>query len=94
MDGYATHLCSISHSPPSPQHTFYYPVHSLSLSRAPHPPKDDNETLRCLAASTIANCAAYARNRRTVRRAGGIEKLVGLLRAPPHGVYVNVRTEM
>eukprot|EP00051_Salpingoeca_urceolata_P022545 m.369826 g.369826 ORF g.369826 m.369826 type:complete len:1036 (-) comp19990_c0_seq16:3441-6548(-) len=35
-----------------------------------------------LAAETIANCAAESRNRRAVRRFGGIEKLVSLLSTP------------
>jgi hypothetical protein len=52
--------------------------------------QDENETLRCLAALTIANCAADARNRRTVRHAGGIEKLVALLQCPPQGLRVCV----
>src|SRR5688572_16377868 len=41
--------------------------------------QDDNEQLKCVASLTIANCAQLARNRRMVRRHGGIEKLVNLL---------------
>ena len=42
--------------------------------------EDENELLRCLAATTIATCAFYARNRRTVRHTGGIQKLVAMLK--------------
>eukprot|EP00053_Salpingoeca_punica_P004679 m.50322 g.50322 ORF g.50322 m.50322 type:complete len:1027 (-) comp12893_c0_seq1:261-3341(-) len=42
--------------------------------------KDDNEQLKCLAAATLANCCRFARNRQEVRRTGGMEKLVDLLR--------------
>ena len=42
--------------------------------------QDDNEQLKCLAAATLANCCRFARNRQEVRRTGGMEKLVDLLR--------------
>ncbi len=45
--------------------------------------RDTDEELKCLAAETIANCAKNARNRRAVRRYGGIRKLVRLLKAKP-----------
>jgi armadillo repeat-containing protein 4 len=51
---------------------------------------DSDETLQCLAAETIANCAKNARNRRSIRRYGGIQKLVKLLRAKPGTMEENV----
>lgn len=41
----------------------------------------DTDQVKCLAAETIASCALYSRNRALVRQAGGIEKLVALLRS-------------
>lgn len=43
---------------------------------------EDQAQIQCLAAATIANCAKLPRNRLRVRFFNGIEKLVGLLRAP------------
>ncbi|TPX30314.1 hypothetical protein SmJEL517_g06096 [Synchytrium microbalum] len=44
---------------------------------------DPDEEIKCLAAETIAHCARNARNRRAVRRYGGVRKLVRLLKARP-----------
>jgi hypothetical protein len=45
--------------------------------------KDSDESLKCLSAETIAHCAKNAQNRRSVRKYGGIKKLVKLLNPNP-----------
>lgn len=45
--------------------------------------KESDEVLKCLAAETIAHCAKNSRNRRSVRRYGGIRNLVKLLKVRP-----------
>ncbi|KNE65224.1 hypothetical protein AMAG_10872 [Allomyces macrogynus ATCC 38327] len=45
--------------------------------------QDHHVEVKCLAAETIANCAKYAKNRRMVRKYGGIRSLVRLLVTDP-----------
>ncbi|KAJ3333078.1 Armadillo repeat-containing protein 4 [Blyttiomyces sp. JEL0837] len=52
--------------------------------------RDSDDELKCLAAETIAHCAKNARNRRAVRKYGGIKKLVRLLRVRPGSKDENV----